>query len=243
MAPPDIRRMVRTALVLALSASIVVAAAGESGGRVARVVCRDGARCDLDRSCDGVCLVKVCPQGGGSYAFCGRRKAAALFPQPVVAGQVSEECSKGQCLRVRCRNARRTCEAPTRPCTLSLGPPFDRQFECRASLGRSTSDTAGLLYLAVRDGARFAGGIVILPSAVSGHYTSADGARAHIDLWLLAGFDYVVSVDRFTPGTELDADVTIESEIRPGLSEVRGTMQGVFGYANGTVLVPFAVQF
>jgi len=212
----------------------------------ARFSCRDGAHCDLDNSCDGSCLIRYC--GVTSLRVCGRRnkKALEMYPQQLVAGEVERYSSRNYHRRVRCRPATARCnKPPARVCTLTLGPPVARTFNCHATLARSERDSFGVLFVSLRGDALNARAQFRLPQATSGS-------------WNLAGTDYnggmdgleplgfsSFHADRFTAGTGYDADITVDSAFDGGVSEVRGSLRGTLAYGTTSeqTLVTFSVDF
>jgi hypothetical protein len=237
----------RRALVVAISFAVAIAGS-DAGARTFRLACRDGGACDLDDSCDGACLIRTCGNYTVGLRHCGRRSGKGLrgYASQIAAGTVVGECEKGICERYRCRRAARRCAPPSRACTVTVGPPFERQFACRVTLSRAEADPAGRLNVAVRDGTVAATGGIWIPRADAGHYTKSAGTYANISLPEPPGpySQLHLVVDEFSAGTDIVADVTIDSEFVAGVSEVRGAVQGLarFGSPPG-VLVPFVMEF
>lgn len=135
-----------------------------------------------------------------AFRFCGRRnlKGQRSFPWHITAGGVDGDCEHGTCTRVRCRRAAPRCKPPVGPCTSTPGAPFDRQFACRATLGRAEADPGGFLLLSVRDGVQSAIGVFELPRAASGHYPALK--RAAMAMFTLPGFDSGFIIQEATLG-------------------------------------------
>jgi hypothetical protein len=236
------RRWMRMAL---LAAAAIVGPISDGHAIVARVSCRDGARCDLDKTCDGACLMRICGTVTAGPRICGRHSANGLeaYPSQLVAAGTDRQCEHGTCQVVRCRRAAKRCKPVARSCTFALGSPFDRQFGCRVTLGRAAADPGGFLFLTAREGSGSAIGLFELPSAASGHYEQAEGEHGYVNMSTLPGFDSWLTAYDYQPGTGFVADVTLDSEFDGGVGEVRGNVQGTFTYGSPGVLVPFSIEF
>ncbi len=241
----------RRLLVFALFAAMLIGplANAVNGARVLRIGCRDGARCDIDGACDGSCFMLVCGNVRHGLRHCRPNPRKTRYHRwQVSAGEADGACDNGVCMRIRCRPAAQTCVSRGLPCTLTLGAPFDRKFDCRALFNDwpdFENPDGATLALTLRDGARSAVGWIGLRRAASGHYTASNPAFANIDIPPIAGVDLPPHI-RILPevaGGEIVADVTVGSKLSYYLFEAAGSVHGAFVYGTPPTLVPFAVDF
>lgn len=224
--------LILLALLAALATATPVDAAFTCGpgATVSRMQCRDGdPACDLDRRCDGQCLVRLCRRGEG-YAPCPTTLGGPSFVDllHLRRDEPGYSCIKLTGYYVKCKKPAR-CRAPEATCRAIIGEPYAGEYPCRVTGVRFRGGFAALYVVIDAPEGATSGDLPIAALAPGTYPNMLSGGQLYLPVagsWPALAF--ASRADAPDTGAPLQITLTEAKRMPTGAYRVHGVAEGEF---------------